>query len=362
MSLDFRALGSVAVLRDGQPLALGGVKRRALLAVLMAAPNRVVSTAAIVDAVWEDEPPASVGSAIQVSVSALRGLLGAEIIQTVPPGYRLVLATDQSDVQRFRSLSQQHAQARVRGDYRLAADLAHQALAEWSGRAYQDLAGLHFADDLAARLEEERLATLASRVELDLMLGRHAELVSELAALTAEHSLAESLWGHYMVALYRCGRQADALAAYRRLRETLLDELGLDPSASLRALEAAVLAQDPQLEWRPLAASELALTQRDPLKGVAWVTPEEGVPVVVPTSGLRIGRDPTNDIVVEHPRVSRRHATVVAGPGGYLVVDLHSTNGTRLNGDLVVGEHALADGDRITVGESTLLFSCARSG
>ena len=362
MSLDFRALGSVAVLRDGEPLSLGGVKRRALLAVLMASPNRVVSTAAIVDAVWEDEPPPSVGSAIQVSVSALRGLLGAETIQTVPPGYRLVLATDQSDVQRFRSLSQQHTQARARGDIPLAADLAHQALAEWSGRAYQDLAGLHFAEDLAARLEEERLATLASRVELDLMLGRHAELVSELAGLTAEHALAESLWGHYMVSLYRCGRQADALAAYRQLKQTLLDELGLDPNADLRALESAVLAQDPRLEWHPLAAPDLLVTERDPVKLLAWVTPEDGAPVAVPTSGLQIGRDPANDIVVDHPRASRRHATVVASPVGYLVVDLHSTNGTRLNGDLVVGERSLADGDQITVGESTLLFSCGQSG
>jgi DNA-binding SARP family transcriptional activator len=357
--LDFRVFGTVRVIRDGSEVALGGFKRRSLLALLLASGGRVVSTASIVDALWEDEPPQSVVSSIQVSVSGLRTALGvrnhAGLLQTVSPGYRLVLAPGQSDLDRFR----EHCAAGRREEAagRAAAEHYRRALGEWSGRAFEDLAGLRFADELATQLEEERLATLDARIRADLGEGAHHDLVAELAGLVDAYPLRESFWRHLLLALYRCDRQADALAAYRRLRAHLRDELGVEPSAQVRRLEQQILAHDPALDVGAAAAAGPAATRRVDF-GLAPAVLElaDGIRRTVPPNGLRIGRDVSNDVVIDDDMVSREHAVVAPTAAGYVLVDLRSTNGSRIAGQLVVGQELLADGVEISIGSARLRF------
>jgi DNA-binding SARP family transcriptional activator len=366
--LDFRVLGSVRVLRGPDLVPIGGVKRRCLLALLIAGRNRTVSVASIADAVWEDDPPPSVASSIQVSVSGLRAALdtgaGPQLIETVAPGYRLTIPSGSCDIDRFAQARDAATQERSAGRLTAAAELYRTALSEWSGRAYEDLAGIRFADELAVELAEQRLATVESRVEVDLALGRHRELVPELGALLAEEPLRESLWVHQMVALYRCGRQADALAAGRRLRTILADELGLEPSAAVRDLEAAILGQDPRLNEPDLVPPQrqASLTVRDRVDiGPAQLIGADGSSVTVDGCGLKIGRLADNELVIDEPKVSRHHATIVATRFGYLVTDLHSTNGTLVNGERVLGDRLLRDGDEIDVGSAHFRFLAAAS-
>lgn len=364
--LDFRVLGPVRVLRGAELVAIGGLKRRSLLALLIAGRNRPVSVASIADAVWEDDPPPSVASSIQVSVSALRTALGEEVspIETVAPGYRLTVASGSCDLDRFGQARDAALRERQAGRLTAASELFQTALDEWSGRAYEDLAGIRFADELAVELGEERLATLEARVEVDLALGRHRELVPELSALLAEEPLRESLWVHSMVALYRCGRQADALAAGRRLRKILLEELGLEPSAAVRDLEAAILGQDPRLNELSLIPPQrpASMTVRDRVDiGPAQLVRDNGPSVTVDGCGLKIGRLADNELVLDEPKVSRHHATIVATRFGYLMTDLRSTNGTLVNGERLLGDRLLRDGDEIDVGSAHFRFQVTAS-
>ena len=235
----FGILGPLEVLdEDGAPVALGGPRPRALLATLLLHPNQAVSTDRLIDAIWGDEPPASAPNALQVHVHALRSALGADRIVTRAPGYLLRVEDGELDAERFEQLV--HDGKPV------------EALALWRGPALADVAFEPFAQAEAARLEERRLAAIEARIDADLETGRHAEVAAELEALVAEHPHRERLRAQQMLALYRAGRQADALAAYRDARASL-DELGLEPSAELRALEQRILRQDPDLDAPPAA-------------------------------------------------------------------------------------------------------------
>ncbi len=239
--MEFRLLGPLEVVGDdGVPVALGGPRPRSLLAQLLLHPNEVVSTDRLIDAVWGESPPASAQNALQVHVHALRGALGADRIVTRAPGYLVRVEPDEFDVDRFERLAAS------------GADGIREALALWRGPALADLANEPFARADAARLDERRLAALEDRIDLDLASGRHAALAGELEALVLAHPHRERLQAQRIVALYRSGRQADALAAYRGARDAL-DELGLEPSPELRALERRVLEHDPGLA--PSAAS-----------------------------------------------------------------------------------------------------------
>ena len=232
--MEFRLLGPLDVRGDdGVPVALGGPRPRALLGQLLLHPNEAVSTDRLIDAIWGDEPPASAQNALQVHIHALRSALGSDRIVTRAPGYLLRVEDGELDVSRFEQL--------VRDGKPV------EALALWRGPALADLAFEPFAQAEASRLEERRLAALESRIDADLERGRHAEVAAELEALVAEHPHRERFRAQQMLALYRAGRQADALAAYRDARSSL-DELGLEPSAELRALEQRILRQDPELD------------------------------------------------------------------------------------------------------------------
>jgi predicted ATPase/DNA-binding SARP family transcriptional activator len=243
----FGLLGPLTATSDGTPIALGGQKRRALLAVLLLEPNRVVSREHIIDSLWGEEPPDTARNTVQVYVSQLRKLLPEGMLETAAPGYRLVVDPETVDLFEFVRLSEEGRTALRAGDAAGAAETLRAALALWRGAPLADLAWEPFAQAEIVRLEELRVAALEDRIEADLALGRHGQVIGELERLVAEHPLRERLRGQLMLALYRADRQADALAVYQRARRTLVEELGVEPSESLRKLERAILAHDPSL-------------------------------------------------------------------------------------------------------------------
>ena len=247
--MEFGVLGPLRVAGPGGEVPVAGARRRALLATLLLHHGTVVSADRLIDDLWGEEPPATATKALQVHVSELRKTLGEEQpIVTRPAGYAIELAPGALDLDRFERRLEDARRLRAAGDLAAAADALRAGLELFRGPALADVELLGRASAEAARIEGVRLAALEDRLELDLALGRHAAAVPELEALTAEHPYRERLHAHLMLALYRAGRQADALEAYRRARAALVGELGLEPGPELQRLEAAVLAQDPALE------------------------------------------------------------------------------------------------------------------
>jgi DNA-binding SARP family transcriptional activator/class 3 adenylate cyclase len=254
--VQFRILGPLEVLDDdGRPLVLGGAKQRGLLAILLRHPGQVVSADRLIDELWGEDPPDTARSVLQVYVANLRKVLepararraAGGVLRTRPPGYLIEVGPDELDLGRFERLAAEGRAALAAGEADNAAGLLRSALALWRGPALADVTLASGGQGEVVRLEERRLAVLEQRVDADLALGRHAELVGELQALVAAHPLREWLRGQLMLALYRADRQAEALAAYRQARETLAEELGIDPSPALQELERAILAQNPEL-------------------------------------------------------------------------------------------------------------------
>jgi len=244
--VEFRILGPLEVLEEGHPVALGGAKQRALLAVLLLHANEVVSRDRLIDELWGGEPPDTASTAIQVHVSQLRKVLGRDAIVTRSPGYLVRVEDGELDLHRFERLVRE---ARSQ-EPAAAAERLREALALWRGAPLAEVGQAASAETERARLEEQRLGALEQRIDADLELGRHAELVPELEGLVREHPLRERLRGQLMIALYRSGRQADALEVYRSGRRLLDQELGLEPGEELRRLERAILEQDPSLTAR----------------------------------------------------------------------------------------------------------------
>ena len=247
MPPEFRVLGPLEADVDGRPVELGGPKQRALLARLLLQPNTVVPAARLVDELWADEPPASAANLVQGYVSGLRKVLGRAALETRGAGYAVRVDPGALDLGRFEAQLHAGSRALEAGQAAEAADTLARALAEWRGPALADLADERVVAAAAGRLEELRVLALERRVEADLELGRAAMLVAELEQLVAEHPLRERPRALLMLALYRTGRQAEALDAYRAARETLVGELGLEPGAALADLQAAILRQDPEL-------------------------------------------------------------------------------------------------------------------
>ena len=244
--MEFHLLGPLEVVAEGEPIELGGRKPRTLLAALLFHANELVSAERLIDALWGEQPPETAQAALQVHVSHLRKVLGRDRIVTQAPGYRLRVGNDELDLQRFerlleeaRELEPPAAGARLR-----------EALALWRGPALADFEHEPFAWGEISRLEQLRLEAIESRIDADLAAGHHTRLLPELDALLAAHPHRERVHGQRMLALYRSGRQADALEAYRAARNTLVAELGIEPGPELRRLERAILDQDPELDAR----------------------------------------------------------------------------------------------------------------
>ena len=245
--LEFRILGPLEVGSNGSQLPLGGQKQRALLAALVVRANQAVSTDRLIDDLWGDSPPRTAATSLQNFVSQLRKVIGADLLLTTAPGYMLKVDADQIDAARFERLLQEARE----GSAEMRAEHLTEALALWRGPVLADFTFEAFAENEIGRLEELRLTAVEARIEADLELGRHAQLVSELESLVADHPLREQLRAQLMLALYRCGRQAEALDAYQAARRALVDELGIDPGPALQRLHASILRQDAPLEATP---------------------------------------------------------------------------------------------------------------
>jgi len=280
--MEFKILGPFEVLDVGGFVSIAGAKERSLLALLLLHGGRVVSTDRLIDSLWGDEPPGTARKSLQVRVAGLRKALGQDRIVTSPSGYRVSLERpDDLDLERFERLA-------AVGD----AESLREALSLWRGPALVDFAREPWAVAPTARLEEVRLAVLEKRIDADLMLGRHAELVGELEELVVAHPLRERFRAQLVLSLYRSGRQAEALEAYRSSRRTLIDELGIEPGHPLQELERAILRQDRSLDLEPpppparsilvIPVDELNLNALVALAGQLAVDPQREVILMRP--------------------------------------------------------------------------------
>jgi DNA-binding SARP family transcriptional activator len=259
--VEFRLLGPLEVADRGRPVVVGAGKRRALLALLLLHANEVVPAERLIDELWGERPPATVAKSLHVYVSQLRKELGHGngagdgILRTRGNGYVVEVGPDDVDTRRFERLLADGRRAADADDPARASETLREAVAMWRGAPLADFAYEPFAQREIARLEELRLVALECRIDADLALGRHADLVGELEALVDEHPLRERLRGQLMVALYRCGRQAEALDAYRDCRTRLVVDLGLEPGPALRELEAKILDHSPELAPPPIVVA-----------------------------------------------------------------------------------------------------------
>ncbi len=244
--MEFRILGPLEAFDGDRAIALGGTRQRALLAMLLLEAPRVVSTDRLIDELWPDERGAE--KALQVAVSRLRKTLGRDLIVTRPPGYELRVDAADLDLGRFEEFAAQGRAALAAGDAELASGKLDEALAQWRGPALADLAHEAFGQTEIARLEDLRDSAQEDRIAARLELGHEAELVPELRELIARRPLRERLRGQLMLALYRSGRQAEALDAYAQARAELVEELGIEPGRELRELHEAILRQEPELD------------------------------------------------------------------------------------------------------------------
>ncbi len=296
--LEIGVLGPLLLAVDGVPLTVNRARERAVLSLLAAESGRAVSADRMIDGVWGEKLPTNPLAALQTAVSRLRRAVGADVIVTGPGGYALNPSAVRIDVDSFEEL----VNAARGAGAELAASKLDEALALWRGAPYDEFEYQDFVQSEVARLDELRLAALELRALALLGLGRHDELVSELQALVVKHPLRETLWAHLMVALYRSGRQADALAAYQSIRNTLIEQMGLEPGPLLRRTEERILTQDPALESGPTispARVESAVPQR------LWL-PSAISPM--------LGREDELRLVKEMLRSSR--LVTVTGPAG----------------------------------------------
>jgi DNA-binding SARP family transcriptional activator len=249
--VEFRILGPLEVVEDGEQVALGTLKERLVLAVLLLHANEFVSRERLIDDLWGEAPPPTARKAVNVYISQLRkalSLAGADPIATAAGGYRLTVEPERLDASRMQARVAEAQELVASGELERAAERFREALSLWRGPT---LAGLQLESrgrDEVAQLDELRLTALMDRIDCDLALGRHEQVLGELGVLVREHPLRERLRAQQMLALYRADRQADALEAYAEARRTLVDDLGIEPSEALQRLQQAILRHDASLE------------------------------------------------------------------------------------------------------------------
>jgi len=322
--MEFRILGQLEVCADGRPVALPGAKPRALLAVLALHADQPVSAEHLALALWGEDAPAGAVKTVQVHVSRVRKALGdPDVLVTTPAGYRLRVHPGETDAQRFEREVAAGRQALAAGRPERAADVLRDALALWRGAPLGEFAWAPFARAETNRLEELHLAALELRVEADLIAGRHAELVAELRQLTGHHPWRERLHAQLMLALYRSGRQADALEAYRHAREVLIGQLGIEPGRELHDLHQAMLVHDPSLE-APLVAMMLTSDRRSALPAPPNRT---------------VGRQREVAAVGERLRSGSVRVLTLTGPGGVGKTRLALEAARLVEADFADGAH-----------------------
>ncbi len=348
--MEFRVLGPLEVRRADHLLELGTGRQRALLALLIVRRREVVSIDRMVDELWGERPPPTAHKIVQNAMSALRRTLtDGGLLETHGHGYLLRVDDGCVDVERFDALVSDGRQHLASGEFELAASRLRAALDVWRGRALANVEGVPLVEAEAARLDERRVDALESRIDAELGLGRGVELVGELEGLVAAHPLRERFRAQLMRALYRSGRQADALAAYRAARRTLLDELGIEPGPELRSLESAVLRHDPALDPPSqtalpvgrtrasavlLALAAVAITAtalwawRRDAEPKRFASAAPAVPVLADSVAVL---DPATNRVVDDVPVGRSPGPIVVGEGAVWVANVGEATVSRID-------------------------------
>jgi DNA-binding SARP family transcriptional activator len=375
--LDFGVLGPLQVSVDGQPMPLGTPKQRAVLALLLINRNRPVPRDSIIDAIWKDSAQADAVHNLHVYVASLRKIFGTAgvdprtVLASARPGYRLSLPDSSSDIGRFATEKAAGVQAAAAGRFRQASDRLSVALAQWRGPVLDELHEFRFVEPFATALVEDKVVTHVVRAEAEIACGRGDSVISELEELVVEHPYREPLWTQLITAYYVAERQTDALDAYRRLRSTLSDELGIEPGPTLRTLQQRILNQE-RLDVQQIAksdASEFAtmleshtLTSAPEASNRAQLRDAAGRCYPLETAATGIGRRDDNAVVLDDPKVSRYHATIIDTGANFVINDLRSANGVRVDNERIRGSATLFDGDVINIGGYQLTFEIAPAG
>jgi SARP family transcriptional regulator, regulator of embCAB operon len=363
--LDFGVLGPLQVSVNRQPVPLGTPKQSAVLALLLINRNRPVPRDSIIHAIWEDSPQADAIHNLHVYVANLRKILGSggadpkTVLASARPGYQLNVPDTACDLGRFNTEKAAGVQAAAAGRFGQASDRLAAALAQWRAPVLDDLREFRFVHTFATALVEDKVVAHVVRAEAEIACGRADSVISELEALVAEHPYREPLWAQLMTAYYVAERQTDALDAYRRLRSTLSEELGIDPGPSLRALHERILRQEP-LDVKQIAqsdATEIATILERHTSTVGPAGPSNraqlrdvaGRCYPLETVVTGIGRRSDNSVVLDDPKVSRYHATIIDTGASFVINDLRSGNGVEVAHERIRGSTTLSDGDVIKI-------------
>ncbi len=371
---DFGVLGPLQVCVDGAPVPLGTPKQRAVFAMLLINRNRAVATDALIDAAWEQFPPPDPRTSLHSYVSNLRKMLARvgvdsrAVLAGAPPGYRLIVPESDCDIGRFASAKNAGVQAAAAGRFEQASRHLSAALAEWRGPVLEDLRDFQFVDAFAAALTEDKMLAHTALAEAEIACGRGYAVIGELESLVTDHPYREPLWAQLIAAYYLADRQSDALDAYRRLRSTLAEDLGIDPGPTVQALYERVLRQEP-LDVKRVARTTAihtanSLDQRtaiNDVSAVARLRDVHGREYPMTAAATRIGRLPDNDIVLDDANVSRHHAVIIDTGTTFVVTDLRSANGVDVGGERIRASVTLADGDRIRICDHEFVFEMQAS-
>jgi DNA-binding SARP family transcriptional activator len=334
--------------------------------------NRPVAIDSLINAAWGERPPPEARAGLHSYVSNLRRLLsnvGVEpraVLVSAPPGYRLSVPDAACDLGRFIIEKTAGVQAAAVGRFEEASRRLSAALAEWRGPVLEDLRDFEFVGPFAAALAEDKVVAHTVRAEAEIACGQTHSVIGELEALTAEHAYREPLWAQLITAYYLAERQSDALDAYRRLKTTLADDLGIDPGPTLRSLHERILRQEPldvkhaarasgtnaveTLERRTRVSQQTAVAQLRDSAGRCY--PLQG-------ATTRIGRLADNDIVLDDATVSRHHAVIIDTGTSFVITDLGSANGVDVADQRIRTSATLADGDHIRICDHEFTFEIA---
>jgi len=369
--LRFGLLGPLLMTVAGKPAALGSAKQRAVLAMLLINRNRAVGTESLIDATWDQSPGQAARTSIHVYVSNLRRVLADagvdphHVLASAPPGYRLAIADGDCDLDRFITAKTAGMRAAAAGQFEQASGDLSAALNEWRGPTLDDLRNFGFVETFATALMEDYMLVHITRAEAEIACGRAESVIGELEALAAQHPYREPLWAKLITAYYVAERQSDALEAYRRLKTALADDLGIDPGPTVSALHARILRQE-QLNTRQaakitakrtMATAHTAFTRSSVVAGLRDAA---GRHYPIKGAATRIGRLPDNDIVLNQDDVSRHHAVIIDTGGSFVITDLGSANGVKVQDQRLHHSATLADGDHIKICDHEFTFEIRR--
>ncbi|MGU3497569.1 BTAD domain-containing putative transcriptional regulator [Mycobacterium sp. C31M] len=370
--LDFGVLGPLQLNVGGTPVPLGTPKQRAVLALLVMSRNRPVAADSLVAAAWEQFPPPEPKASLHSYVSNLRKVIsssgadGRAVLASAPPGYRLAVTDADCDIGRFVAAKNAGVQAAAESRFEQASSHLSAALAQWRGPVLEDLRDFEFVSPFATALVEDKVVVHTAHAEAEIACNRGYAVIGSLEALVTEHPYREPLWTQLITAYYISDRQSDALDAYQRLRTTLAEDLGIDPSPTVRALSERILRQEPlnvRQAARTTAVHQISRIDLRTAVGVqnapAQIRSASGRVHPLVAAATRIGRLPDNDIVLDDVSVSRHHAVIIDTGTSFVVTDLRSANGVEVGGQRIRGTATLNHGDRIRVCDHEFVFEIA---